>query len=81
MSSKPTYHSPSRVDYDDLIEVPERLLASMKKSYPGMVLQNKLSSWTAHHNIAAMEKVLALMKKYKRNPQIDLFQEFAKLSK
>lgn len=81
MSSKPSIHSPHRVDYDDLIAVPEKLVTWMKRSYPRMIAQQKLSSWTAQHNIAAMEKVLALMKKFKKNPQTDLFKEFQNLTK
>jgi|GEM_PF-3833935 len=70
-----SHRSPFSVSYDDLIRSCEARLKWMEENYPGMVTAQKMSSWTAQHNIAVETAKLRLMKRFKRNPQADLFAE------
>lgn len=71
--------SPFSVSYNDLIASVERILTTMKATYPRKISEGSISSWTAQHNIAVEEAKLRLLKKFKRDPQADLFKEFEKM--
>lgn len=65
------YHSPFQVSYDDLITVAEARLKWLKYAKNG--------GWTVQHEIAVQEKMVQLLKKFRKDPQIDLFEEFKKV--
>lgn len=44
-----------------------------------MVTRNMINSHAATHNLEVEKVKLKLFKKFKRNPQIDLFNKFEKL--
>jgi len=66
--------SPLAVGYDDLIRSTEKSLTWMKTTYPRRILERSISAWEAQHNIAVEEAKLRLFKKFKKDPQIDLFK-------
>lgn len=74
MPVKDPYH----VSYDDLIESTENRIKWMEANYPKMKLLNTIKEWTATHNIAVEKAKLKLFKKFKREPQMDLFTEHQK---
>jgi hypothetical protein len=51
----------------------------MRAHYPIKVQEGSMSSWTAQHNMAIEEAKLKLFKKFKKDPQANLFKEFEKL--
>jgi len=51
----------------------------MEKVYPGKVLSKEMNEWTATHNITCQRTTVKLLKKFKREPQLDLFNEFTKM--
>lgn len=73
------YQSPNQVTYDDLVKHAEDHLRWMIANFPGMVASGRMSSWSAQHSIEVGRKTLSLMKRFKKNPQGDLFREFEKL--
>lgn len=70
--------NPHNVSYDDLIESTQRRVEWMEANYPKMKLQLQISEWTATHNLAVEKAKLKLLRKFKREPQIDLFKAFNK---
>lgn len=70
MSVTKPYQSPFRVTYDDLITVSENRLKWLSTANKG--------GWTVQHEIQVQKKLIALLKKFKKDPQIDLFEEFKK---
>jgi hypothetical protein len=54
---------------------------SSARTYKGKVLAGGMTSWTATHNMEAEKVLLKLLKKCKKDPQIDLFKEFEKLKR
>lgn len=73
MSLTKPYHSPFQVTYDDLVAVAEERLKWLSV--------NRRSGWGSQHELAVQEKLVKLLKKFKKDPQIDLFDEFKKLKK
>lgn len=71
MSLTKPYQSPFQVTYDDLVEAAENrlrvLIATIK---PG---------WKGTHEIEVQKKLVAILKKFKKYPQVDLFEEFKKI--
>lgn len=72
MITKPN-RSPFQVTYDDLVETAEARLKWLKHS--GKV------GWHITHEIAVQEKMIQLFKKFKKDPQVNLFDEFEKMKK
>jgi len=70
--------NPHSVSYDDLIESTQRRVEWMEANYPRMRQEKTISEWTATHNLAVEKAKLKLFKKFKREPQIDLFNAFNK---
>lgn len=63
--------SPFQVTYDDMIEATETRIRSLEKRQLAGYY-----SWSLTHEIAVQKQILALMKKFKKDPQIDLFKQF-----
>lgn len=71
MSQTKPYHSPFRVTYDDLVNYHDERLKWM--------LANPRSGWHGQHELEVQKKTVALLKKFKKDPQINLFDEFEKI--
>lgn len=71
--------NPHIVSYDDLIESTQQRIVWMEANYDRMKMEGKISDWTATHNLAIEKAKLKLFRKFKREPQIDLFKEHEKL--
>lgn len=71
MSQTKPYHSPFRVTYDDLVAAAEERLK--------WLLMNKRTGWHGQHDIEVQKKLVILLKKYKKDPQVNLFNEFEKI--
>jgi len=70
---------PQAISYDDLIDAAEVRLKWMESAYPGKVLSGEMKSYTATHNLECQRATVKLLKKFKREPQLDLFTEFTKM--
>lgn len=70
---------PLHISYDDLIKMMEGRLAFMEKNYPKMKLQGSISAWTASHNVACVKALLTMLRKHKKDPQLNLFDLFEKV--
>lgn len=70
MVTKP-YHSPNQVTYDDLIAFSEERLRRL--------IAQRGSGWHYQHEVEVQKKMVMLFKKFKKDPQTDLFKEFEKL--
>lgn len=70
MSQTKPYQSPFQVTYDDLVAVHEDRLK--------WLTANKRSGWQWRHEVEVIKKTIALFKKFRTDPQIDLFDEFKK---
>jgi hypothetical protein len=72
MLTKP-HMSPFHVSYDDLVASAEERLR--------WLMLNRKPGWKYTHDIEVQKKMVALLKKFKKDPQINLFDEFEKLKK
>lgn len=63
------YHSPNQVTYDDLVAAAEERVK---------FLATRVNGWQGRHNLEVAKKNLELMKKFKKDPQVNLFDEFNK---
>lgn len=70
--------SPLDISYNDLIKEAERELQLMDQKYPALVSQGSLSAWTANHRIAAKKALVRLLKRHKKDPQLNLNDLFEK---
>lgn len=70
--------SPFDITYQDLITSTEKQLAWMEKNYPRMISEKRMNDYAARKAIEIEKQKLKLFRKYKRDPQTDLFQEFNK---
>lgn len=70
--------SPLSISYNDLINEAKERLHWMEANYPAMVIQRKIRGDTARHKIECQKKILWLLMKSKKDPQLDLFQTFEK---
>lgn len=68
--SKP-YQSPFQVTYDDLVAAAEERLK--------WLTAQRRSGWNGTHELATQEKLVKLLKKFKKDPQGDLFEMFKNL--
>lgn len=66
--------SPYQISYDDLIDCVEARLQWMIKVYPEKVRAGLLKDWKAQHSIACERRILKLLKRHKKDPQLDLFR-------
>lgn len=66
-----SYQSPNQVTYDDLIVNAQMQLTKMLLAGRG--------SWERQHQIAVQQKTVALLKKFKKEPQGNLFEMFKTL--
>lgn len=71
--------SPLSVTYDDVIKEEQRRLALMKITYPAKVAAGAMPSWTAQHRIAIAELLVRLLKRHKKDPQMNLNDAFDRL--
>lgn len=73
--------SPLTIDYDDLIKEEERHLKYIKLKYPALVQEGTMHNWTARHRISVHETLLKMLKKHKKNPQLNLEDLFKQVPK
>lgn len=73
------HRSPFQVSYNDLIDSTEERIKWMERNYPRLVLENRIKGYQATHNIEVEKVKLKLFKKFKKDPQIDMFRQFEKL--
>lgn len=71
--------SPFHITYNDLIEHAEHTLRRLEMNNPRLVLQGNLSSHASQKGIEAQRRIVALLKRYKKDPQMDLFAQHEKL--
>ena len=71
--------NPYSVSYDDLIESTQQRLKWMEDNYPRMKMEGRIKDWVATHNIEIEKVKLKLFRKFKKEPQADLFNEFKKM--
>lgn len=71
MSQTKPYNSPFRVTYDDIVAAAEERLR--------WLLINKKIGWKWTHEVEIQKKMVALLKKFRKDPQTDLFNEFKKV--
>lgn len=71
--------NPLHITYNDLIEETESRLKWMQESYPSKIIAGGISSITAQRKMEVQKTLLRLLKKAKREPQLDLFQAFEKV--
>lgn len=72
---------PLHITYDDLIQYVEAKVAFMQKNNDRLKMEGALTPWTACHNLACAATLLKLLKKYKKEPQGDLFEIFNQINK
>ena len=56
----------------------ERRKLQAEIHYPALVTTGKMNNWTARHRLTCLETVVRLLKKHKKNPQLnlnDIFEE------
>lgn len=63
---------PHIVEFKDLILEEGRLVAWMKKHYPAAVTRGSMHSFTAQRRMACHQAILKLLKKYEKDPQLNL---------
>jgi hypothetical protein len=72
--------NPISVNYKDLVKYQEDQIRWMEKALPAMKLTGKISANAADHKLECARTILRLLKKYDRNPQLNLQDEFAKMN-
>lgn len=70
---------PRHITYDHLIQFVEAKVTFMQKNNDRLKLEGSLSPWTATHNLECATTLLKLLKKFKKEPQGDLFKMFEQL--
>jgi hypothetical protein len=65
-------HSPNQVTYDDLVAAAEERVK---------FLATRVNGWHGRHNLEVAKVNLALMKKFQKDPQVNLFDEFQKMKR
>lgn len=73
--------SPLDITYNDLIKLQELRLEWMEKEYPKMIIAMKIKRDTANHNLECQRVLVRMLKKHKKNPQLNLNDEFDKIVK
>lgn len=73
--------SPNDINYNDLIEQAEYQLNWMRNNNRRLVIEGRMTDHTAQKKIAVQEKIVALLKRYKKDPQANLFESFNNLKK
>lgn len=68
--------SPFHITYQDLIDSTESRLAYLEKVSPRLVAEGRMKDLTARKAIEIEKVKLKLFRKFKKDPQIDLFEEF-----
>lgn len=63
---------PLAVSYDDTVTEAKRQLDWMEKNYPSFVSRGILNWWVARNRIAIQTQIVAMLKKQKRDPQLNL---------
>jgi len=71
--------NPLSISYQDLIDQAEARLKWMEGKYPALKESKQISDWTATHNIECQRTLVKLLKKFKREPQMNLFAAFEKM--
>lgn len=66
------YQSPFKVTYDDLVADAEAHVRFRERFAAR-------GGWQAKHSLEVAKKTLELLKKFKKDPQINLFDEFEKI--
>lgn len=69
--------NPLHITYNDLLKEQEDRLKYMEKDYPVKVLQGSMTSWSATRKLEMQRRLVKMLKKYVKNPQLDLFELFS----
>lgn len=70
--------NPLIVSFQDLVDQAQAQLRFMEHAFPARVAEGSMSGWTATHKIAVQKQLVKLLRKAKKEPQLDLFNEFEK---
>ena len=73
--------SPLSISYQDLIKDAKKRLQFMKATYPSKVLNGEMGGSTKDRKIATAERLVKILERWKREPQIDLFQVNEEMNK
>lgn len=69
---------PFHITYNDLVAFIEGKVRYMEKNYPRMKTEGSITTWTANHNIACAKILLSMLRKHKKDPQLNLYDLFEK---
>ena len=73
--------SPLTIQYSDLIKDAKKRLSFMKATYPAKVFNGEMGASTKDRKIATAERLVKILERWKREPQIDLFQVNEEMNK
>lgn len=73
--------NPLYVSYNELIQEQERQLVYWQNVAAGKVLCGEMTSWTRQHRLECCTVLLRLLKKAKRDPQLNLNEAFDGMKK
>jgi hypothetical protein len=68
--------NPHIITFNDLIHDVKDRLEWMEKFYPARIQQGYIQERHARRNIQIQKRILKLLNKYRRNPQLDLFEVY-----
>ena len=71
--------SPFNITYSDLIKEEEQQLANMKARFPSLVRTGQMNDWVAKRKIALQEQLVKMLKKHRKDPQLNLNDLFDKV--
>lgn len=70
--------SPLSIKYEDLIREAEYELTRMERDFPGLVQQQRMPDTVATKKIVVKKKLIAMLKKQMKVPQLKLWECFEK---
>lgn len=71
--------SPLTITYNDLITWVSNKLHWMEGNLPTKVLRGEITAYTADRDLACAKQLLKMLKKHKKDPQLNLQDIFEKL--
>ena len=67
---------PFHITYDDLIEWVKNSRKYMEQTYPRKKIEGRISDYTATKNMEITKRLITMLTKAKKDPQLDLYQLF-----
>lgn len=71
--------NPFYVSYNELIQEQERMLVYLQSACQGKVLCGQMTSWTLQQRTECCKVLIRLLKKARKDPQLNLNDEFDKM--